>query len=67
MLKLHVQANTVRFISLSPPKTQSVTKNAYRFWLAGILLSIVHGLLKVWLFSLVSLASLPFIYEYLLH
>ncbi|CAL1696123.1 unnamed protein product [Somion occarium] len=41
-----VWANAVKFFNLSPSTTQKVNKMANRFWLAGILFSITHGLLK---------------------
>ncbi|TFK57145.1 peroxisomal biogenesis factor 11 [Heliocybe sulcata] len=41
-----VWANAVKFITLKPDTAQKVNKTSNRFWLAGILLSITHGLLK---------------------
>ncbi|PCH33514.1 peroxisomal biogenesis factor 11 [Wolfiporia cocos MD-104 SS10] len=41
-----VWANTVKFFNLKPSTAEKVSKNANRFWFAGILFSIVHGLLK---------------------
>lgn len=41
-----VWANAVKFINLKPDTAQKVNKTSNRFWLAGILLSITHGLLK---------------------
>ncbi|CCM00894.1 uncharacterized protein FIBRA_02940 [Fibroporia radiculosa] len=41
-----VWANTVKFFNLKPSTAQKVGKNANRFWLAGILFSIAHGLFK---------------------
>lgn len=42
-----LQANTVKFFNLAPSTAARVNKTANRFWLSGILLSILHGLLKV--------------------
>lgn len=39
-------ANAVKFIGLKPSTAEKVTKTSNRFWLAGILFSITHGLLK---------------------
>ncbi|KZT30519.1 peroxisomal biogenesis factor 11 [Neolentinus lepideus HHB14362 ss-1] len=41
-----VWANAVKFITLKPDTAQKINKTSNRFWLAGILLSITHGLLK---------------------
>lgn len=41
-----VWANTAKFIALKPSTAEKVTKTSNRFWLAGILFSITHGLLK---------------------
>ncbi|KAJ3475448.1 hypothetical protein NLI96_g11827 [Meripilus lineatus] len=41
-----VWANTVKFFNLAPSTAARVNKTANRFWLSGILLSILHGLLK---------------------
>ncbi|OJA10839.1 hypothetical protein AZE42_00293 [Rhizopogon vesiculosus] len=41
-----VWANAAKFISLKPSTAEKVTKTSNRFWLAGILFSITHGLLK---------------------
>jgi len=41
-----VWANAVKFIQLNPETTKRVSKTSNRFWLAGILLSIVHGIAK---------------------
>ncbi|KDQ63612.1 hypothetical protein JAAARDRAFT_118980 [Jaapia argillacea MUCL 33604] len=41
-----VWANAIKFITLKPETAQKVNKTANRFWLAGILLNITHGLLK---------------------
>jgi len=41
-----VWANAVKFFNLSPSTATKVNKYANRFWLTGILCSIVHGLLK---------------------
>ncbi|KAA1468166.1 peroxisomal biogenesis factor 11 [Dentipellis sp. KUC8613] len=39
-------ANTVRFITLKPETAAKVNKTAARLWLAGILFSIAHGVIK---------------------
>ncbi|KAI0082178.1 peroxisomal biogenesis factor [Panus rudis PR-1116 ss-1] len=41
-----VWANAVKFFNLSPSTAEKVNRTANRFWLAGILFSITHGLLK---------------------
>jgi peroxin-11B len=41
-----VWAHGVRFFPLKPETAQRVTRASNRFWLAGILCSLVHGLLK---------------------
>ncbi|KZT06820.1 peroxisomal biogenesis factor 11 [Laetiporus sulphureus 93-53] len=41
-----VWANTVKFFNFKPSTAQKVSKNANRFWLAAVLFSITHGLLK---------------------
>ncbi|KAH7883706.1 peroxisomal biogenesis factor 11 [Phlebopus sp. FC_14] len=41
-----VWANQIRIINLKPSTSQKVSKIANRFWLSGILLSIMHALLK---------------------
>lgn len=41
-----VWANAVKVISLKPSTSEKVAKMSNRFWLSGILFSIVHGLLK---------------------
>jgi len=40
-------ANAIRFITLKPETSQKVQKISNRFWLAGILFSLTHGILKV--------------------
>jgi peroxin-11B len=37
----------VKFIALKPSTAERVLKTSNRYWLAGILFSITHGLLKV--------------------
>jgi peroxin-11B len=39
-------AHVIRFISLQPTTVQRVNRAANRLWLAGVLFSITHGLLK---------------------
>lgn len=41
------QANAIKFLNLQPETAIRVNKTANRFWLAGVLFSITHGLLKV--------------------
>jgi peroxin-11B len=41
-----VWANAVRFLLLRPETAARVNRTANRFWIAGILLSLTHGLLK---------------------
>ena len=41
------QANAIRFITLKPETSQKVQKISNRFWLAGILFSLMHGVFKV--------------------
>jgi peroxin-11B len=43
----HYQANAIKFIALKPETSQRVQKISNRFWLAGILFSLTHGILKV--------------------
>ncbi|KAG8738511.1 Peroxisomal membrane protein PMP27 [Ceratobasidium sp. 414] len=42
-----VWLNSVRFLALPPATATKVNKASQRFWLSGILFSIVHGLVKV--------------------
>ncbi|KDR85118.1 hypothetical protein GALMADRAFT_233746 [Galerina marginata CBS 339.88] len=41
-----VWANSIRFITLAPETAKRVTKRAFQFWFAGIVFSLVHGVLK---------------------
>lgn len=41
------QANAIKFITLKPATSQKVQKISNRFWLASILFSITHAVLKV--------------------
>ena len=41
------QANAIKLITLKPETSQKVQKISNRFWLAGILFSLTHGILKV--------------------
>jgi peroxin-11B len=41
------QVNAIKFITLKPETSQKVQKISNRFWLAGILFSITHAVLKV--------------------
>ena len=45
--RVFLQANAVKFITLKPETSQKVQKISNRFWLAGILFSITHAVLKV--------------------
>ena len=47
MIDVFSQANAIRLITLKPETYQKVQKISNRFWLAGILFSLTHGLLKV--------------------
>ncbi|KJA29255.1 hypothetical protein HYPSUDRAFT_32656 [Hypholoma sublateritium FD-334 SS-4] len=41
-----VWANSIKFISLAPETAKRVAKRAFQFWFAGIIFSLVHGVLK---------------------
>jgi len=41
-----VWANAIKFLTLKPDTVKKVTKTSNRFWLAGILFSLTHALLK---------------------
>ena len=41
-----VWASTIKFISLSPERAQSVNKTANRFWLSGIAFSLINAAFK---------------------
>jgi peroxin-11B len=47
MINVLPQVNAIKFISLKPETSQKVQKISNRFWLAGILFSLTHGILKV--------------------
>lgn len=47
MINVLPQANSIKFITLKPETSQKVQKISNRFWLAGILFSLTHGILKV--------------------
>ena len=47
MIDLFPQANAIKFVTLKPETSQRVQKISNRFWLAGILFSLTHGILKV--------------------
>jgi hypothetical protein len=47
MINVLPQANAIKFITLKPETSQRVQKISNRFWLAGILFSLTHGILKV--------------------
>ncbi|CAE6491383.1 unnamed protein product [Rhizoctonia solani] len=42
-----VWLNSIRFLNLTPATSTKASKASQRFWLSGILFSIVHGLVKV--------------------
>lgn len=46
-LTLVPKANAIKFIRLKPATAVKVNKSANRFWLFGIMFSIVHSLVKV--------------------
>jgi len=39
-------AHTIKFITLSPETAKKVSKQSFRFWFAGIVFSLVNGVLK---------------------
>lgn len=41
------QANSIKFIKLSPETAKRVAKTSNQFWFAGILFSIINGAFKV--------------------
>jgi len=41
-----VWAHSIKFITLNPEKAKKLTKISFRFWLAGIVFSLSHGVLK---------------------
>jgi peroxin-11B len=47
MIDVFPQANAIKFITLKPETSQKVQKISNRFWLAGILFSLTHGIFKV--------------------
>lgn len=47
LINVFPQANAIKFITLKPETSQKVQKISNRFWLAGILFSLTHGILKV--------------------
>ena len=42
-----VWANSIKFLNLNPATAQRVSRISNRFWLAGILVSLAHGAVKV--------------------
>ncbi|KAL1749067.1 peroxisomal biogenesis factor 11 [Schizophyllum fasciatum] len=42
-----VWANAIKFLNLSPDTAQKVSRISNRFWLAGILVSLTHGAVKI--------------------
>lgn len=41
------QANAIKFVRLNPETSQKIQKKSFQFWFAGILFSIINGILKV--------------------
>ncbi|KAF8167978.1 peroxisomal biogenesis factor 11 [Crassisporium funariophilum] len=41
-----VWANSIKFLNMSPESAKKLTKTSSRFWFAGIVFSLVHGVLK---------------------
>jgi len=41
-----IWAHSVKFITMNPERAKKLTKISLRFWLAGILFSLTHGVLK---------------------
>ncbi|KAF8740594.1 hypothetical protein AX14_007976 [Amanita brunnescens Koide BX004] len=41
-----VWANAIKFITLKPETSQKISKKSFQFWFAGILFSIINGVLK---------------------
>jgi len=41
-----VWAHSIKFITLNSEKAKKLTKISFRFWLAGIIFSLSHGMLK---------------------
>ncbi|KAF8807526.1 peroxisomal biogenesis factor 11 [Phlegmacium glaucopus] len=41
-----IWANAIKFITLNPERAKKLTKISFRFWLAGIIFSLAHGVLK---------------------
>jgi peroxin-11B len=52
-----VWANGVKFLTLKPETAQRASKLSNRFWLAGILISIINSLFKVGVFNLADLVT----------
>jgi hypothetical protein len=45
--ELSGQANTIKFVKLNPHVSQRVAKRSFQFWFAGIIFSLINGVLKV--------------------
>ncbi|CAA7266560.1 unnamed protein product [Cyclocybe aegerita] len=41
-----VWANSIKFIALTPETSKKAAKRAFQFWFAGIVFSLIHGVLK---------------------
>ncbi|KAF9474478.1 peroxisomal biogenesis factor 11 [Pholiota conissans] len=41
-----VWANNIKFVTLAPETAKKVAKRAFQFWFAGIVFSLIHGVLK---------------------
>ncbi|EAU92839.1 peroxisomal biogenesis factor [Coprinopsis cinerea okayama7 len=41
-----IWANTIKFINLAPETAKRIAKTSFRFWFAGIVFSLINGILK---------------------
>jgi peroxin-11B len=41
------QANSIKFINLNPETAKRIAKTSFRLWFAGIVFSLINGVLKV--------------------
>ena len=42
-----LKANTIKFYNFAPSTAQKLNKRIMQFWFAGIVFSLMHGMLKV--------------------